>query len=547
MRVWAALAAGVLIVASTAPATAQRALDRIQPAVRPPAEEQSAAPVGETQVVVRIEQPEPPSGGAEVLVGAVVLNGLVALEPADFADVISARLGQTIDEAGLRALAAAVVQEAQARGFAFATARIEQQRVSNGVLIVEVDEGRIDEVRLEGADERAVRAALAPLATGAPATIADVERRLLIAGDIDGIAMGNTRYIQEQGRGILIVEVSRESAVGRLALSNEGTKTLGPLQARIEADVNGLLAGDDSLSLSYTGTPLDPRELQFGYVRYEKRVTPAGTELTLTGSASQSRPGAYLREFGLRGRSWYVAASLLHPLWRRRASSLWFQGEFGLSGLLQWQDGNHVREDRTAVARGTLYGYADLAGGRLRSSLRLSQGLDILGATESGDPLASRFDADGKFTSLYAWSEWSRPLGGSFNVRFAAQGQIASGPLLVSEELSLGGTAFLRGYDWAERTGDEGIMGMAELGYDWLKPLGLLPKAQLYAFVDGGRVSNIDSDFGSGSLASAGGGVRADLGQSLRGAFELAVPLSGPRYDTGDETPKLNVWVTTTF
>ena len=262
MRVWAALAAGVLIVVSTAPATAQRALDRIQPAVRPPAEEQSAAPVGETQVDVRIEQPAPPSGGAEVLVGAIVLNGLVALEPADFADVISARLGQTVDEAGLRALAAAVVQEAQARGFAFATARIEQQRVSNGVLIVEVDEGRIDEVRLEGVDESAVRAALAPLATGAPATIADVERRLLIAGDIDGIAITNTRYIQEQGRGILVVEISRESAVGRLALSNEGTKTLGPLQARIEADVNGLLAGDDSLSLSYTGTPLDPRELR---------------------------------------------------------------------------------------------------------------------------------------------------------------------------------------------------------------------------------------------------------------------------------------------
>ena len=548
MRVHTVLAAvSMMIVLTSAPAAAQRALDRIQPSVRPPEETQAAPPASQPQVDVRIEQEETPSGGPAVMVGAIVLNGLEALEPADFADVISSRLGQTIDEAGLRALAAAVAQEAHVRGFAFATARIAPQRVSNGVLAIEVDEGRIDEVRLEGADEPAVRAALAPLVNGAPVSLGEVERRLLIAGDIDGITIRNSRYLREEERGILIVELSREAVVGTVVLSNEGTRTLGPLQARIEADVNGLLAGDDSLSLSYTGTPFDPRELQFGFVRYEKRLGPAGTELALTGSASQSRPGAYLREFNLRGRSWYVAASVLQPLWRRRTASLWLQGELGLSRLLQWQDGDLIRDDRTAVARGTIYGYADIAGGRLRSSLRLSQGLGILGATESGDPLASRFDADGTFTSLYAWSEWSAPLGGSFSVRLAAQGQLASEPLLVSEEMSLGGTAFLRGYDWAERTGDDGIMGMAELGYDWLNPLGLIPKAQLYAFVDGGEVSNIGSAFGSGSLASAGGGVRADLGHSLRGAFEVAVPLSGPRYDTGDETPKLNVWVATTF
>ena len=159
MRVHTVLAAvSMMIVLTSAPAAAQRALDRIQPSVRPPEETQAAPPASQPQVDVRIEQEETPSGGPAVMVGAIVLNGLEALEPADFADVISSRLGQTIDEAGLRALAAAVAQEAHVRGFAFATARIAPQRVSNGVLAIEVDEGRIDEVRLEGADEPAVRA-----------------------------------------------------------------------------------------------------------------------------------------------------------------------------------------------------------------------------------------------------------------------------------------------------------------------------------------------------------------------------------------------------
>jgi hemolysin activation/secretion protein len=537
----------VLVMFAPAPVAAQQVLDRTLPSARMPVEAEAPVRDSPPPVDVQVEQAESLPRGQEVIVGAITLTGLEALKPADFADVISPRLGQSLDDAGLRALAAAIAQEAQARGYAFATARIEPQRLSNGVLTIDVSEGRIDEVRLEGPDEPAVRAALAPLVSGTPVRLDEVERRLLIAGDIDGITIRNSRYLREDGRGVLLVEVSRDAVVGTVAVSNEGTKPLGPVQARLEADVNGLLAGDDSLSLSYTGTPLDPRELQFGFVRYEKRVSAAGTELALTGSFSQSRPGAYLRGLGLRGRSWYVAASVLQPLWRRRDASMWFQGELGLNTLLQWRNGTLIREDRSAVARATVYGFADFAGGRLRSSLRLSQGLGILGATETGDPLASRVDADGTFTSLYAWSDWTRPLGSSFSVRLAAQGQMASQPLLISDEISLGGSAFLRGYDWSERSGDDGIMGTAELGYDWGEPLDLFPNVRLFAFVDAGRVSNIDSDLGSGSLASTGGGVRADLGDSLLAAFQVAVPLSGPRYDTGDESPKINLWLAKTF
>jgi hemolysin activation/secretion protein len=102
----------------------------------------------------------------------------------------------------------------------------------------------------------------------------------------------------------------------------------------------------------------------------------------------------------------------------------------------------------------------------------------------------------------------------------------------------LGGTGFVRGYDWSERTGDQGAMGMAELRYAWNKPFRLIPRAQLYGFVDGGEVGNLGGGFGGGSLASAGAGVRADVTGRLGANLELAVPLSGPRYDTGNKSPK---------
>lgn len=539
-----------LLIAAAAPcgpASAQQALDRVQGAERPheetPRPEHSSAPRVDIQAGV-----DPTSAsGREILVGAIALSGLQALEPADFAEVIEPRLGQVLDDAALRALTGAIAQQAQSHGFAFATALIEPQRLSSGILTVHVDEGRIDEIRIEGAEHPSVRAALAPLASGAPARLAEVERRLLLAEDIDGVHIRNSRYVREGDRGILLVEVVSDPFTARAVVSNQGTRPVGPVQLRIDADVNGLLAADDSLSLSYTATPLQPRELHYGYGRYAKRVSASGTEIGLSGSISQARPGAYLRDLRLRSRSWYVAANLLQPLLRTRAASLWFEGELGLRRLTQWQDDLLVRRDRLAVARAGLYGYARLGGGWLRAGGTMSQGLGILGATKSGDPLASRTDADGIFTSLYAWTEWTGALGHDFGLRLAAQGQLASEPVLVTEEAGLGGTGFLRGYDWSERSGDRGIMGSAELRYDWKNPFDLIPNAQVYGFIDGGVVDNLENGFGSGSLASLGGGLRADLGAQVRADLGVAVPLTGTRYDTGDETPKVNVSVAKAF
>ena len=333
----------------------------------------------------------------------------------------------------------------------------------------------------------------------------------------------------------------------RVSLSNVGTKPIGPEQARIEVNLNGLLASDDSLTMSYSATPAQPRELQFGYVRYEKRISAAGTEVALVGSLSSSHPGAYLAALNLHNRAWYVGATVLQPLLRRRKSSFWVEGEFGVRSVAQWRSGQRTRDDRLAVARLTLYGNSGVAGGRLRVSGTLSQGFDIFGATRSGDPMASRWNADATFTAGSLWADWTREVGSGVSVRVAAQGQISSQPLLIGEQISLGGTGFLRGYDWGERSGDDGVMGSAELRYLWNSPLGLAKRAQVYAFVDGGSVTNKVGSFASGTLASAGGGVRMDMTAKFGASFEVGVPLSGARYDTGDETPKLSFGVTSAF
>lgn len=535
------------LAAVPGPASAQRVLDRADPASHAPPRP-SEGPRATPPVRIEVDTRTPTVvTESDVMIGAVTFAGLDALDPAAFANVVEPYFGKFSTPDQLAELAGKVAERARARGYVFASASIQPQRLSTGVLTVTVDEGRVDEVRLDGPDQPAARAALAPLANGRPVTLAELEHRLLIAGDIDGVWVRSTKFVREGARGVLIVRLGATPLAGRIAVTNDGTRPLGPDQVYLRVEARQLLFADDVVTASYSGTLLEPSEFQAGRVRYAKRITRDGAELAVSGAVSHARPGAYLSPLAIAGRSWSVGLSALQPLHRRRSASLWLAADLELRDAEQSRRGRPVRDDRLTVARLSVRGFAQLGGGRLRGGATVSQGLDLFDATRSGDPLASRNDADGVFTTLNAWADWTVPVGGGFSVRIGAEGQLADAPLLVSEEMGLGGTAYLRGYDWSERSGDQGASGVLELRYDWDKPLGLIRRAQVYGFVDGGHVSNLRGGFGGGGLASAGGGVRADLTRALGATVEVAAPLTDPRYETGDRRPRINLGLARTF
>ena len=530
---------GASILTNGAPVAAQTVLDRVDPGTR--SVPRVAEPTPEPDSAILGIEPSTTSAAAssDILIGAVRFQGLQALTPADFADVIEPFLGRTASPRDLAELTEKVAARARSRGYFFATAAIEPQRLAVGVLTVTVDEGQVDEVRIDGPDHPAIRAALAPLTTGRPATLAEVERRLLIAGDVDGVWVRSARYVREGGRGILVVKPVITRTAGRVAISNDNVRAIGPEMAYARFDLRQIAASDDVLSVSYSGTVFQPSEFNSGRVRYGKRVSSAGTELSVSAGLSRAQPGADLTPLNILGRSWSVNLSALHPLTRRRAASLWLSADLDLRDIEQQRRGALSRADRLTVARLGLRGFAQTGVGRLRAGATASRGLDLFGATRRGDPLATRRDADGVFTTAGAWADWTMPIAGQLSLRAAAEAQVADRPLLVSEEFQLGGQAFLRGYDWSERLGDTGSAGVVELRYDWKNPLGIMRRLQVYGFADGGRVINLRGGRGGGALASAGGGLRADVTPRLGATFEVAAPLTDPRFETGDRRPRI--------
>lgn len=548
MRSNAAKVLSLVALAGAFPAAAQDALDRTDP-TQAEADEK-AQPIGddETRIdTVEIDVDRTVFDDTRYDVGAIVVEGLVALSPQDFADIVQDYSARTLGAGEMSALSDRIAARARERGFIFANAVISPQSLSSGVLRVSLDEGVIDEIRIEGDADPAILSQLEPLRDGRPVTLARLERHILLADDISGIRLRSPRYEREGERGVLIVEARRDRFSGRAELANDGSQPIGPLRARIDFDANGLISPFDEIDFTYSTVPTEPGELQYLAGRYSVVVSPQGTEVSFGASYSATHPGAYLADRDIFGKSARVSGRLRHPLRRSRGFSIWIDGELEFRDLRQDRFGALARHDRIPVARLGFYSRALMLDGAIRGGLTLSQGLDILDATQQGDPLASREDASPDFTVLSGWFAWERALASSLELALAGRGQLSSTPLLITEDIGLGGNSFLRGYDFSERSGDNGIMGSAELRYDWRNPLGMLRRAELYAFADGGVVGNLEDGRGSGSLASSGGGIRTDLTRNLDLDLELAFPLTGPRYDTDDKSPRFNVAVTQSF
>lgn len=527
---------------------AQEAPDRADPAVveqelaRPEQGVASSQPVGPVQVETATEV----DLSGTIVAGAIRIEGATELSPAMFAPVIERYVGRPLSRDDLAALASEIANVARAQGYGLAGAWIPAQRVGDGILNVRLDEGRIDAVEARGEAAAVAGRYLGMLATGRPVRTAELERQLLLTGDVAGVWAGRARLERKGGTNVLIVETRFERVEGYATLDNWGSDTVGPIQAQAVIDVNRVVTGADSVRLGAAVTPFQPREFWLVRAGYLTQLGMQGTEIAIEGYYAESQPGASLRTRDYDGRSLQGEVELSHPLVRTRSKSLWGYLSLAVRDSAQWRQNARTRDDRIAKVQASSYGLARFDGGRVRGRLTVSQGLDILGATDSGDRLASRVDADGVFSTAEYWIELTKNVSKGVSVQFASEGQIASGPLLSAEEMGLGGRYFLRGYDYREFSGDRGIAGSAEIRFDLAKLPKPLREAQLYAYVDAGSVGDLRNGGGGGSLASAGGGIRLRLGRTLQGGLEIGVPLA-EGYRGADRDPRVSFTLSAGF
>jgi hemolysin activation/secretion protein len=160
----------------------------------------------------------------------------------------------------------------------------------------------------------------------------------------------------------------------------------------------------------------------------------------------------------------------------------------------------------------------------------VSRGVGILGAR------AFTGFSEKIFTKVNVQAVAVRSLSKRLTLKLNTKAQYSGDKLPVTERFSLGGRGAGMAFPVGIRTAEQGLAGAAELSW---KPArtGILQRAALFSYVDGAVAHAVArpyyrlpaEDF---SLASAGGGVRIDVGSKWRASAEVAVPIK--RIDSGD-------------
>lgn len=534
-----------LSVAPAAAVSAQVVPDRVDPALVT-----RSLPSGVTDDAAAREQsaakptvvpnPRIAVAASNVRAHVIAVRGNSVVPANAFDAAVRPYLDRPLSEDDLRALAGAVAAVARDQGLVLATAAIEAQDMTRGTLTVTLDEGRIDAVRSIGASSPAADRILANLVTHRAITRRELERALMVVGDLPGVRIQSTRYTRENGFGILLVTLASTRITSYVEFDNRGTREIGPLRGVGLVNLHGLGSANDELGLAVALTPTEPREFTFVSARYATPIDSNGGAASVSGFYGRTRAGGALSDYALTGNSYGFGLGYSVPIERSRQNSLW--ADVDLHTLVSDQSvrGLQFRDDHLTVLSGTLRSASPVAGGLLHLSGQMNIGLPLLNATREGDPFASRADGDARYVTGIFQGDWSRSIGGPLSLALGYTAQVASRPLLASAEISLGGPAFGRAYDYSERTGDDGVLGSAELRIDMKRLLSApVQRIQLYAFGDGGTVTNLRGGYGGGALASGGAGVRVGQGP-IDAGFEVALPLTDDRLDTGDRSARLS-------
>lgn len=480
-----------------------------------------------------------PRGAENIRLNLKGLNirGVTAYSEPELSPVYSGEVGQNITLADVYRIANQLKLKYRNDGYLLAQVVVPPQTIDNGVVELQVVEGTIDSVVVQGddtlsngliqqyADQMALRGAL---------NSKQLERQLLLINDLPGVSARSvlSPSTNMTGAADLTIIVERDPFDALIGINNYGSRYLGQIQTSAAGTLNNLTGRNDSLTAQVVVAPHD-YELGYFALSYMLPVNEYGTRLNVFGSHTDTDPGFDLAQFDVEGQSTFASISLEHPFVRSRAQNLYGRV------LFDWRDAKTTnnlpeptREDNIrAIRAGARYDFLDtfLGVGVNSLDLELAHGIDIFGASDDNDQDLTRASGDPDFFKINAEVQRLQRITNNINLLFAGQGQWSNDALLASEEFGVGGINIGRAYDPSEIVGDDGISGKIEL--QWNDPIqwSAVDTYQVFTFFDAGRVWNKDATTSSekrNTATSTGLGIRTEFMDDINADFAVAFPLN---------------------
>lgn len=557
----------MLLFAATAagPLSAQaQQFDIDRPGFRPGREGEQFKEPPQPKATMELLVPE--GGGAaavpeaeeiKVTLTGVVVEGSTVFRPEQLAPLYQPLLDRRdITLADIYRLSDAVTVMYRDEGFVLSRAVVPAQRITEGVVRLQVIEGFIDRVSVESEElaegdrlRRLLMSYLDKIEGVKPARIQDIERYLLLINDLSGVQARAVIRPSAGGTGAseLVLVTDRRHASGSVTVENYGSKFVGPWQAL--AEVNALAPFGLGEKLTLRALAANPaQELRFFQGAVSFPVGLEGLTLNLSASRSVSKPGGALEALGVEATTTSVEGSVGYPFIRSRAQNL-----TALAGVRR----RHTSTDigsfnltpftvdrvREAFVNAT-YDFVDPWGGTTLAGVTFTAGK----AEERDLSVNTNLASHGRFGKLEGdalryqelWEQVSLVLGG--------QWMLANQTLPAADRIAVGGKQYGRGYDPAEISGDKGVAGKAELRYGGNTDYDYFKAYTLYGFYDFGAVWREDVTVNEKqTLASAGVGAQAAVADWLTAKLEAAAPLTRVPAGESDRGLRLFLSMTASF
>jgi hemolysin activation/secretion protein len=488
-----------------------------------------------------------PAGAEKLFVklsGVSIKGGLPALAAAT-AELEARLTGHTVSGADVFA-AARNLEAAYARaGYVLVRVILPPQQLVNGArLKLVVVDGFIERIETKDVPGRVrdrIMHLVGPLTGRRGLMLAEIERRVLLAGDTPGVVLRSTLAPgKAEGAAVLVIDAKYQAVSETLTFDNTLSKSLGGTTLGAGLDFNSIAGLGELIYLRASGHP-EGGDNGFFDTYPRNRTLAAGfivplwvDGLTFNAEYTDARTTP-LAVAGVQTTDTFDRLSLrLRYAWLRGRignfnSEVSFDAQDETQSLFVATVPVPLSLDRLRIVRfandgDVLTPWGATISGRATASF----GIDGLGARSAADaspilPL-SRQGADASFQKFDVTLSYAQALLEHLAVNVAARAQTSFGqPLLRSEQIGIANTSGLSAFDAGTVVGDEGYVVRTEFSSPWSVPLPtetLGVVAAPYLFGAYGEVSLNDPtalERASVRAASWGGGLH--LGCAAAGAL----------------------------
>ena len=491
--------------------------------------------------------------GASFDVKRIVIAGNTVFDTASLHGLVADAEGRRLDLAQLGQVAGRITDYYRSRGYPLARAIIPAQAVREGTVRIEVIEARYGSVRLDNrsrASSALMQETLAPLAGGQQVHQPELDRALLLLGDIPGVVVGATLSPGSAvGSSDLAVQGDATARVaGHATLDNYGNRYTGEARASATVSVTNPFGLGD---VFHAGALSSGEGMNYARLGYESVLNSPGTRAGADLHAVRYKLGGSLAGLQAHGRAEAASLYLKHPFLRSRDTNLYGQLQYEAKRLRDRVDAGAVRNDRR-VDDWTVSVSGDWRDALLSASL----GTWSLGWTNGrlrfDDTVAQEADAasartQGNFSKWNGSFSRAQSLDAADTLYLAGTLQWTDENLDSSEKMSVGGPNSVRAYRLGAVSADKGYFVTAELRHVFGAAAG--GQWQGVAFVDTAHVTLNRNPWASGAnsatLTGAGLGAEWFGPQSWRIKASVASRV-GSRPSVLDDNSRTRGWVEVT-